>query len=142
MEQHAVRKMSRDECLSLISRQSVGRLVFVDEDGPAALPVNFVLDEGGRLVFRLEGGSMWRALGDRVAFEVDAADDQSSSGWSVLVRGAPERIATDDVPALLHALHERFPRPWAGGVHNHWVVLTPEIVTGRRLEGLYSPPVI
>lgn len=132
MTQRKIEELSTDECVTLLGQEAVGRLAFVDAEGPAAIPVNFGL-VGTRILFRLESDSHARAAVDGpVAFEVDHTDADNGSGWSVLVRGAAEEVALDDVPELLRHM-TGLPRPWAEGIHNVWVLITPRKVTGRRL---------
>ncbi len=82
-------EMSAGECRDLMGSTSVGRVGFVDEDGPVVLPVNYVLD-GSTVLFRTSPhNSLARHLDSAVvAFEVDEFDDFTQSGWSVLVRGS------------------------------------------------------
>jgi nitroimidazol reductase NimA-like FMN-containing flavoprotein (pyridoxamine 5'-phosphate oxidase superfamily) len=130
--QRKVEELTTDECVTLLGQEAVGRLAFVDAEGPAAIPVNFGL-VGTRILFRVESDSQVRAaLDGPVAFEVDHTDADTGSGWSVLVRGTAEEVALDDVPELLR-LMTGLPRPWAEGIHNVWVLITPRQVTGRRL---------
>ncbi len=86
-------EMSAGECRQLLLGTSVGRVVFLDDVGPAALPVNFVLD-GNAVLFRTSPhNSLARHLeGANVAFEVDDFDDYTQSGWSVLVRGVASYV--------------------------------------------------
>jgi uncharacterized protein len=136
----AVEHLSPAECVELARGDEVGRVVFVDGDGPAALPVNYVLTDESHVLFRLDEGSMLHAVRDqRIGFEVDAVNHETHVAWSVLFRGTSRELEVDEVPQLLHKIHERFPQPWAGGIHNHWVLLTVDATTGRRLEGSYAP---
>jgi nitroimidazol reductase NimA-like FMN-containing flavoprotein (pyridoxamine 5'-phosphate oxidase superfamily) len=131
--QRKIDELSRDECLALLPEESVGRLAFVDADGPVAVPVNYAL-AGEQIVFRVEGRSHLReAVGPPMAFEVDHTEPDARSGWSVLVRGTAHEVALDDVPDLLRQMSEP-PRPWAEGIHSVWVAITPHKVTGRRLS--------
>jgi nitroimidazol reductase NimA-like FMN-containing flavoprotein (pyridoxamine 5'-phosphate oxidase superfamily) len=128
--------LSPDECYALLSEEAIGRVVYADGDGPAAVPVNFAL-AGHDIVFRSDPGSKIGGLRDRpVAFEVDHIDPASRAGWSVLVRGAADIIESEQVPALLGRLHGAAPLPWKKGIHGIWVVITPKTVTGRRLADL------
>jgi len=130
--QRKIEDLTTEECVTLLGRESVGRLAFVDPDGPIAVPVNFGL-AGDRVLFRLEHDSHLRAaIGPPVAFEVDHTDPDTGSGWSVLVRGTAEEVELDRLPELLRLMAGP-PRPWAEGVHNVWVSITPRKVTGRRL---------
>jgi len=123
-------EMPARECRSLMGSTSVGRVAFVDEDGPTVLPVNYVLD-GDTVLFRTSpANTIGRHLAfATVAFEVDEFDDYTQSGWSVLVRGIAtfvpyEELAQDDQP---------LPYPWADGRRPLVVRVTPRSVTGRRL---------
>jgi len=128
--------LSPDECYALLSEEAIGRVVYADGDGPAAVPVNFAL-AGHDIVFRSDPGSKIGGLRDRpVAFEVDHIDPAPRSGWSVLVRGAADIVEPEQVPTLLGRLHGAPPLPWKKGIHGIWVVITPKTVTGRRLADL------
>ena len=134
MPRRVLEALSLDECYALLGQETVGRLVYVDDLGPAAVPVNFAL-AGHGIVFRSEDGSKIRGLrGKRdVAFEVDHIDKASRSGWSVLVRGTSEEVEFEHLHELLGRIDGYVPLPWKKGVHNIWVVITPREVTGRRL---------
>jgi nitroimidazol reductase NimA-like FMN-containing flavoprotein (pyridoxamine 5'-phosphate oxidase superfamily) len=140
MPQRALKHLSRQECVDAVRSENVGRVVFVDGEGPAALPVNYVLTDDGDLLFRLEEGSMLHAVRDkRAGFEVDGVDHQAQAAWSVLFRGTARELEMDEVAQSLQKLHERFPQPWAGGVHNHWILFSVDTTSGRRLEGYHDP---
>ena len=133
MTRRALEEVSSDECFALLGQETLGRLVFVDDLGPAAVPVNYAL-AGHGIVFRSEDGSKIRASRKRdVAFEVDRIDEVSRSGWSVLVRGTSEEVEFEHLHELLGRIDGYVPLPWKKGVHNIWVVITPREVTGRRL---------
>ncbi len=130
--QRRIEELTTEECMTMLGRESVGRLAFVDEEGPVAVPVNFAL-AGELVLFRLEHDSHLRAAVDGpVAFEADHTDPDTGSGWSVLVRGTAAEVDLDHVPELLRLMSGP-PRPWAEGIHNVWVSITPRKVTGRRL---------
>ena len=124
-------EMSTTECRDLMGSTSVGRVAFVDEDGPAVLPVNYVL-AGGDVLFRTSPyNTLGRHLGEGapVAFEVDEFDEYTQSGWSVLVRGIATFVGTDDV-ARDETLQ---PFSWAEGTRTLVVRVAPQSMTGRRL---------
>ena len=137
MTQRKIDELSRDECLALLPEEAVGRLVYVDAEGPVAVPVNHAL-AGDQIVFRVEGGSHLReAVGAPVAFEVDHTEPDARSGWSVLVRGTATEVELEDVPDLLKRMSAP-PRPWAEGIHSVWVEITAHKVTGRRLSSPFT----
>lgn len=130
----ALEDLSSDECFTLLGQETVGRLVYVDDLGPAAVPVDYAL-AGHGIVFRSEDGSKIRGVREKhdVAFEVDHIDKASRSGWSVLVRGTSEEVEFEHLHELLSQIDGYLPLPWKKGMHKIWVVITPKTVTGRRL---------
>jgi len=136
MSRRTLKELSWDECFAMLGQGTVGRFVYADDLGPAAVPVNYAV-AGQNIVFRSQDGSKVRGLrGHRVAFEVDHVDDTSRSGWSVLVRGTGEEVEMERVPELLRRINDDVPLPWKEGIHKIWVVITPKTVTGRRLADM------
>ncbi|HLN17165.1 MAG TPA: pyridoxamine 5'-phosphate oxidase family protein [Acidimicrobiales bacterium] len=132
--------LSKEECLALLAGGEIGRLVYQDADGPAAVPVNYTM-VGSDIVIRVEGGIKQLAMEQPViAFEVDAIDHEQHSGWSVLARGVGREVDLEEVPELLQEMDGRFPTPWAEGVHGIWLRITPHTVTGRRLARQVDAP--
>jgi hypothetical protein len=74
---------TKSECFELLAGQRIGRVAVVDDRGPIALPVNFILDRH-MVVFRTEEGTKLDAAsrGSRVGFEVDGTDAATRTGWS------------------------------------------------------------
>ncbi|MFF0223036.1 pyridoxamine 5'-phosphate oxidase family protein [Streptomyces sp. NPDC004629] len=128
------RELDRQECLRLLAKVPVGRIVHTRQALPAVLPVNFSLDADGTVLLRTSAASeLVRAIhGAVVAFEADQLDPDRQSGWSVVVTGAAT-VVTDA------AEHERLvrsgPRSWAPSPHEVFVRIAPELVTGRELVG-------
>jgi len=137
MPRPVLEELSWDECFKLLKEEIVGRLVYRDPLGLAAVPVNYAV-AGNGIVFRSEAGSKVRGLNEGdIAFEVDHIDAASQSGWSVLIRGTAEVIEYEGAESRLSQLIGQIdgspPRPWKKGIHNTWVVITPKAVSGRRL---------
>ena len=133
MPKRVLEDLSPDECFTLLGQETVGRLIYVDDLGPAAVPVNYAL-AGQGIVFRSADGSKMRASREHnVAFEVDHIDKADHSGWSVLVRGTSEEVEFEHLHELLVRIDGYVPLPWKKGIHKIWVVITPKTVTGRRL---------
>jgi nitroimidazol reductase NimA-like FMN-containing flavoprotein (pyridoxamine 5'-phosphate oxidase superfamily) len=128
---HRWQELTDEECRRLLGERHLGRLAFVDADGPVILPVNYTLDQGS-VVFRTDPGSKLdaAAAGATVAFEVDAADERDRTGWSVVVRGRAGEVAD---PADLERLRALPLYPWAPGAKAHYVRIRPASVTGRRI---------
>lgn len=122
--------LPRGQCLRLLRRARVGRVV-VNVDGvPAAFPVNFALLDDD-IVFRTAPGTKLSAAleGAVVGFEVDRIDPVFESGWSVLIQG-PSSVLTDDDELL--RVRRTHLRTWAPGERPHFVRVRSESVSGRR----------
>jgi nitroimidazol reductase NimA-like FMN-containing flavoprotein (pyridoxamine 5'-phosphate oxidase superfamily) len=127
--------LPRQECLGLLAGQHVGRLGFVVDDQPVVLPVNYAL-HGGVVVFRTGDGAKLRsAVGSKVAFEVDNIDAGTGSGWSVLIQGVAEDI-TDSDDWFVESLRRGAAPTWMPGPADHFVSITPQLISGRRLPPL------
>lgn len=124
-----IHDLDTGECRELLLNHVVGRIVFDDEHGPTALPVNYVLDGEDVLFATSSNGEIARhATNSAVAFEVDDIDPANEAGWSVLVRGVAEQDDTDRPSDL-----DDQPYPWADGSRQLMVRIRPMSVTGRRL---------
>jgi nitroimidazol reductase NimA-like FMN-containing flavoprotein (pyridoxamine 5'-phosphate oxidase superfamily) len=124
--------LSEAQCLRLLRTVPVGRVVYTEHALPAVLPVAFAVRADDRLVLALrEGSTVTRALdGTVAAFQADQLDPATRTGWSVLVHGRAEVVRD---PALHEHLLRTGPRPWVDGQPQLFVLLTPELVSGRRL---------
>jgi len=108
------------------------RIAFAEGGDIHVFPVNHcVLD--GLVAFRTGDGTKLGAAveGSVVAFEVDRYDADRRTGWSVLVKGRVEVVPESTLllrlrTAGLQTWRNRMPRP-------EWLVIRPDIVTGRRL---------
>jgi len=117
--------MSRQECLELLASRQVGRVIFNDEDGPLALPVNYALQDDSVVIATLPTSSLARcAPGRALAFEVDEIDEFNETGWSVLVRGlAPGMDA--------HVVDGDRPNTWVDGDRTLLIRIPCLQVSGR-----------
>jgi uncharacterized protein len=124
--------LDRTACLDLLARRPFGRLVFTHRALPDVLPVNYRLD-GDRLLLRLSSGSTAaKATCDAVvAFEVDDIDEASRTGSSVTVVGHAHEITA---PGELARARSLGLEAWAGDERDHFVAITVEKVSGRRLR--------
>jgi uncharacterized protein len=127
----ALHQLSKDACLQLMATVPVGRIIYTRRALPAVELVNFVLDRGD-IVVRTDGGGNLAAATQHsvVAFEVDRLDEVRQVGWSVTAVG-PSREVTDLED--LARLRQLGLRSWTGGVLEHFIRITPELLTGRRL---------
>lgn len=130
-EPHVLVQLARPECLRLLARAHVGRVVFTEGALPAIQPVNHMID-GGEVVFRTAGGGKLVAATRNaiVAFEVDEIDPGTRTGWSVVGVG-PAYEVTDIERLVRLAQPDRL--PWAPGRTEHTVAIDLVQLTGRRL---------
>jgi len=128
-----LQELSRDECLELLRGGNfLGRIGYVVDGLPIILPVNFVVD-GESVVFSTARGSKlsWLSSHNRVAFQADHGRPLDRSGWSVLVHGTAREV-TD--PAELEALRQGPLHSWTVPSAEHWVRVSVDAISGRRLE--------
>ena len=125
--------MDRAECVELLERTPIGRVVFVDDEGqPIALPVNYRWHEDSVVFRTFEGQKLSAAIGNqRVSFEVDEWDRELRTGWSVLVKGRAETVLEWD---KARAADDMDLDPWTD-IHEHgpWVRVIPHELTGREV---------
>ncbi|MFE0727274.1 pyridoxamine 5'-phosphate oxidase family protein [Streptomyces antibioticus] len=133
------RALDRQECLRMLAKVPVGRVVYTRQALPAVLPINFSLDtDASVLLCTSPGSDLVRAIdGVVVAFEADEFSAASRSGWSVVVTGRAG-VVTD------RAEHERLtqtgPTSWMPLRDVVFVRIESEMVTGRELNGGLSTP--
>ncbi|WP_327714262.1 pyridoxamine 5'-phosphate oxidase family protein [Streptomyces sp. NBC_00490] len=130
----AVRGLDRQECLRLLAKVPVGRVVYTRQALPAVLPINFSLDtDSSVLLSTSQDSDLVRAVdGVVVAFEADEFDAASRSGWSVVVTGRAT-VVTD--PAEHERLSQSDPTSWMPVQDAVFVRIESEMVTGRALKG-------
>jgi nitroimidazol reductase NimA-like FMN-containing flavoprotein (pyridoxamine 5'-phosphate oxidase superfamily) len=121
-----------EDCLRLLASAPVGRVGFYADGEVMVLPVNHAVD-GQDVVFRTAHGSKLSAAEGQavVAFEADAYDPQTRSGWSVLVHGRAEVVYED---AEIQRLSGLGLHPWARAVDRpFWIRIRPTAVSGRQI---------
>jgi hypothetical protein len=105
----------------------VGRLVGGNNESPVVV-VNYTLRDDD-IVVRVDTESPAVTLDTEVAFEVDAFDERTRSGWSVIVRGMVRDVS---------ATYRSDPSAgdtWAPGLKGRWIAIEVADVTGRLLRG-------
>jgi nitroimidazol reductase NimA-like FMN-containing flavoprotein (pyridoxamine 5'-phosphate oxidase superfamily) len=129
-------ELSEAECKQLLAQHTAGRVGFLAADGPQILPVTYQY-RNGSVIFRTSPYGPLAGLVRRtsVAFEIDSIDEQDKSGWSVLLLGFAEAMAHD---YLLTTAWETGPVPWADGVRNLFIEITPRKISGRSIRSASS----
>jgi hypothetical protein len=123
--------LSRAEAIAFLETGEVGRLVYTRRALPAVIPVNYVVRDGGILIWTGSTSSLGQAVrGAVVAFQVDELDRATRTGWSVTVTGSAQ-LVTDE--AQLAKARVDGPQPWAPGIKDHLIFIPLTMVTGRWL---------
>jgi uncharacterized protein len=124
--------LSLDECLRLLAAVPVGRVGLVSDGEIVVLPVNYVLDGQDPVFLTARGSKLSAAEQQNVAaFEADHFDEQTRTGWSVLITGHAEVVYEDtEIERLSRfGLH-----PWASATERPvWVRIRALSVSGRRI---------
>ena len=133
LDRNGLEMLDREECLRLLAEVEVGRVGITTEALPVVLPVNFVLD-GERIVFSSAPGTKLyvAATGAQVAFEADDVDAGARRGWSVCVTGPATVVQDEGEAERLRALPLD---SWAPAGEESFIVIEPQVVTGRRVHG-------
>lgn len=128
------RALSKRECRDKLQERSVGRVAWQAADGPLVLPVTYVWHDEVA-VFRTSPYGVLSELirPTDVALQIDALDEQHRNGWSVLVQGRAEAVAEPSDMVRLWTVDGLV--PWAPGVRNLFIRVTPRRITGRVFEG-------
>lgn len=131
VDRHGLVVLSRGQCLRLLRRSRIGRVVLSLDALPVAFPVNFALLDDDVVIRSAAGTKLSAALdGAVVGFEVDKIDPALESGWSVLIQG-PSSVLT--APDDIERARRLRLRTWAPGERPHFVRIRSELVSGRRL---------
>jgi len=130
--QTVVEDMSRSDALDRLQRHGfVGRVAFIVDGRPMIMPVNYLADSDALVFCTGEGTKLSTLRGSApVAFEVDDSRPLDHSGWSVVVEGTASEI-TD--PGELQRLRRGPLKSWAVLPTAHWIRVTYEQVSGRRI---------
>jgi nitroimidazol reductase NimA-like FMN-containing flavoprotein (pyridoxamine 5'-phosphate oxidase superfamily) len=123
--------LSREECEAHLAGGGVGRFVFLAEQGPVALPVNFRFVDGDIVFHTRTEGALAAAAGTSASFEADHIDEAMSEGWSVLISGRAQLV---DDPAELEQLAELGIEPWPGGRREAVIRIETATISGRRIR--------
>jgi nitroimidazol reductase NimA-like FMN-containing flavoprotein (pyridoxamine 5'-phosphate oxidase superfamily) len=129
MAEHAPDMSVKADCLMLLRRVRVGRLVFTARDLPAVRPVYFSVD-GDDIVVRTaaRSGLADEVTGSVVALQADQGDHDGRGAWSVTVTG---RAAAQDDPEERRRLLESASLP-AQRADDVLVVVSPELFDLRE----------
>ena len=126
----AVTVLSEDECWSLLSTVSLGRLVTIVGGQSEIFPVNFVTQRQTVLFRTAQGTKLFSAvMNERVAFEAD--DHTVAEGWSVIVKGTAHVLSAN---ADVLDAQEAPLLPWIATLKPLYVRVIAMEITGRRFK--------
>jgi uncharacterized protein len=135
----ALKQLTRDECLQLMASASVGRIIYTRQALPAVELVNFAMYNGDIIIRTARSGKLAAATrGAVVAFEADNVDADRHVGWSVTIVGQSQEV-TD--PDEIGRLEQMGLSSWAPGDRDHFIRISPGILSGRwlALDGSQDP---
>ena len=119
-----------DEAWKLLGSVSLGRLVTYFGGQLEIFPVNFAVQNGTLLFRTAEGTKLFTTvMNDQVLFEVD--DHTSAEGWSVVVRGTAQLLASAEDIREAEATQLL---PWVPTVKLRYVRITPSEISARRFQ--------
>ena len=125
-------ELGRDECLELLERVGVGRVVFSSECLPVAIPVNIIVVDGSVIFTTGFGGKLEAATrGEVLTIQADEIDRMYHTGWSVLVTGVAEVLAD---PSGLGWAEPLLTQSWLRPRGARLVRVPATVVSGRRLQ--------
>lgn len=130
-ERAALVEIDEARCWELLSASTIGRLAVSITNHPDIFPVNFRVNDRTIVIRTAEGQKLAAAvLGTAVAFEVDALDEATETGWSIVVKGtASEPRRLED---YLEA-EDLDIEPWARGEKSRFIIVAPDEISGREI---------
>lgn len=130
VDRNGLELLSREECVALLSRHTLGRVGVSIAALPVVLAVHYGVFEGDVVFRTVEGTKLTGAVTNAVvAFEVDDIDGRGT-GWSVLVIGRAEIV---DDPVERAAAEDVIPESWLPVVPGYVVRVRADVVSGRRI---------
>jgi len=115
----------------------VGRIIYTWQALTAVELVNFALDRGDIIIRTDRSGELAAATrGAVVAFEADSLDPSGQAGWSVTVIGQSHEVTDTEETSRLEPMGLS---SWAPGEHEHFMRISPGILSGRRLRARTAP---
>jgi len=121
-----------EQCVQLLTEHTIGRVAWQAAEGPQILPVTYAWFEG-TAVFRTSPYGVLSELmrPTAVALEVDDIDEDHHQGWSVVVHGRAQAVA--EPQELIRMWTVSGVVPWASGIRNLFIQITPHRLSGRRV---------
>jgi len=124
--------LTQSECIHLLET-SLGRLAWQAADSQQIRPINYAF-RSGAVYFRTSPEGILSELvrPTDVALEVDDLDQHKRTGWSIIVYGRARAVAAPTEVLEQSEIHNLV--PWAPGVRDLFIQITPSRITGRLLQ--------
>ena len=100
---------------------------------PVIIPVNYAMDAGIIVIRSMLGTKLSEADHANVTFQIDEIDQQTHTGWSVMVKGLFEELTAAHSQAIIERTLATGLEPWVPGTDGHWVRIIPHLISGRRI---------
>jgi nitroimidazol reductase NimA-like FMN-containing flavoprotein (pyridoxamine 5'-phosphate oxidase superfamily) len=122
--------MGRQQCLDLIESHHLGRIAWQAADLPQILPISYAMHQGS-LYFRTLPDGLLAELAQptSVALEVDDLDQQTRTGWSIVLHGHSSAVREPDELADMWASDSLV--PWAAGNRTLFIRIRPDRIERR-----------
>jgi hypothetical protein len=124
-------RLERHECERLLVTKNIGRLGFGVGGAQRIVVMNYVVTRQHVVLRTAPHTEAAHCLDGPVAFEVDALDEFSFTGWDVLVHGIADALPPDWLRAMDVG---ETPEPWADGMRSVYLRIPLEHLTGRRVH--------
>lgn len=130
LQQDGLEPLPTPVCEQRLRAGGVGILALVGASAPILRPVNFVLHERSIVMRTGEGRILESAArGEAASFVVSEIDRFEHTGWSVVVSGKLTHPEASETLASVPL------RAWARAEKQHFVALSIDELSGRRLAG-------
>lgn len=122
------------QSFDLVRSRGIGRLCIIDHGCPLAIPMNYsVTNNDGeiRFIVRTAPETLIGRYEGPASIEIDEIDLEHGSAWSVIARGAVQRvIGAQGCPD---------PGPLVTDGRHTWLTLTVSSISGRRFTVSAAP---
>jgi len=130
-ERTGLDELTETQCWELLGSKTIGRLAVSITNHPDIFPVNYRLAGRDVMVRSAPGIKLAAAtLGTAVAFEVDTFDEETRTGWSVVLQGTAEELQKREDLDAAEALGVE---PWADSSKHRFLKITATKINGRRV---------
>lgn len=122
--------MGRQQCLDLIESHHLAHIAWQAADLPQILPISYAMHQGSVYFRTLPDGLLAElAQPTSVALEVDDLDQQTRTGWSIVLHGHSSAVREPDELTDLWASDSLV--PWASGNRTLFIRIRPDRIEGR-----------